>query len=307
VTSDEDEQAPEGAPFTRQDLFSLLGALGALLTLATATMYYFGWRRSDVQARAMEMDVTMFGFSTQDYVLRGISSLYAPLLVLGVLVIGWLGAHRLVLRALASPRLQGRRRTRVLTGLRWTSVIAATIAIACVLYTWEGAGAAPRWPVPAVSRAIGTWRWTVPALLVVATLTALYASWIHRHLTRDRSRPPTWSTALVGVVVVGAVALGLFWVLEDYAGTIGRRNAELLAQQVMTMPRASVISPTALHIEADGVTEEEIEGGAFKTTGLRLLARSGGKMILLHDGWSPRTGTVIIVADSDELLWQLTR
>ena len=51
-----------------------LGALGALLTLATATMYYFGWRRSDVQARAMEMDVTMFGFTTQDYVLRGISS-----------------------------------------------------------------------------------------------------------------------------------------------------------------------------------------------------------------------------------------
>ena len=110
---------------------------------------------------------------------------------------------------------------------------------------------------------------------------------------------------LVGVVVVGAVALGLFWVLEDYAGTIGRRNAELLAQQVMTLPRASAISPTALHIEAAGVTEEEIEGGAFETTGLRLLARSGDKTLLLHDGWSPRTGTVIIVADSDEFLWQL--
>ena len=175
MTGVEDEQAPDGAPFTRQDLFSLLGALGALLTLATATMYYFGWRRSDVQARAMEMDVTMFGFSTQDYVLRGISSLYAPVLVLGALVIGWLGVHKLVVRALASPRLQGKRRARVLAGLRWTSVIAATIAIACVLYTWEGAGAAPRWPVPPISRAVGTWRWTVPALLVVATLIALYA------------------------------------------------------------------------------------------------------------------------------------
>ena len=28
-----DEQAPAPAPFTRQDLFSFLGALGALLTL----------------------------------------------------------------------------------------------------------------------------------------------------------------------------------------------------------------------------------------------------------------------------------
>ena len=36
----------------------------AVITVVTAVMLYFSWRtRSDVQARAMEIDVTLFGFS----------------------------------------------------------------------------------------------------------------------------------------------------------------------------------------------------------------------------------------------------
>jgi hypothetical protein len=45
----------------------------------------------------------------------------------------------------------------------------------------------------------------------------------------------------------------------------------------------------------------------YRTTGLRLLARSGGRMLLVHDGWNPRTGTVIVVPDSNELVWQFSR
>ena len=55
------------------------------------------------------------------------------------------------------------------------------------------------------------------------------------------------------------------------------------------------------------MTEEHVSGGGYRTTGLRLLARSGGRIILLHDGWSPATGTVIVVPDSDELIWQFRR
>jgi hypothetical protein len=301
------EQPSASAPLSRQDLFAFLGALGAFVTLGTATMYYFGWRRSDVQAQAMEMDVSLFGFSTQDYVLRGLSSLYPPLLVLGALIAGWLGVHELVVRSLMSPRLQGPLRGRVVVWLRWTTVVAVAVAIVCVLYTWEGSTAAPRWPVIPIGRAIGTWRWTVPALLVVATLSAIYAAWIRRQLTNHRRGPYTWRTVLLAVVVVSTVLLGVFWVLEDYAVTIGRRNAELVGRRVVTLPRATVVSPTSLHIEAAGVIEEELDDGVFKTSGLRLLARSGGKIILLHDGWSPGTGTVIVVADSEEFVWQFQR
>ncbi len=227
MSSDADGQAPAPAPFTRHDLFSFLGALGALLTLATATMYYFGWRRSDVQARAMEMDVTMFGFTTQDYVLRGISSLYAPLLVLGALVIGWLGVHKLVVRGtrVASPpgaaACSRARRTPLDVGDRRDR----RDRMRPVHLGGRGSGATvadttdqPSGRHVAVDRA-GPARRRDPdhALRRVDPPPAR---------PRDQSRQATWSTVLVGVVVVGAVALGLFWVLEDYAGTIGRRNAE---------------------------------------------------------------------------------
>ena len=73
-----------------------LGALGAILTLVTAVMFYFGWRRSDVQAREMSIDVSLFGFSSQDYVLRSISALYLPLLVIFGLGLAWVAVPRVV-------------------------------------------------------------------------------------------------------------------------------------------------------------------------------------------------------------------
>jgi len=45
----------------------------------------------------------------------------------------------------------------------------------------------------------------------------------------------------------------------------------------------------------------------YRTTGLRLLARSGGKVLLVHDGWSPRTGDVIVLSDDDQLGWEFSR
>ena len=79
MTATPPSHPPRG--LTRQDVFSALGALGAILTLVTAVLFYFGWRRSDVQAREMSIDVSLFGYSSQDYVLRSISSLYLPLLM----------------------------------------------------------------------------------------------------------------------------------------------------------------------------------------------------------------------------------
>ena len=45
----------------------------------------------------------------------------------------------------------------------------------------------------------------------------------------------------------------------------------------------------------------------YRTAGLRLLARSGGKVRLVHDGWHLRTGAVIALADSDDLAWEFSR
>ena len=87
-------EQPSPSRFSREEVLSILGALGAIITVVAAVMFYFGWRRSDAQARAMGIDVSLFGFSSQDYVLRSISSLYIPLLVAFGLMLLWVWAHR---------------------------------------------------------------------------------------------------------------------------------------------------------------------------------------------------------------------
>src|SRR4051812_24496015 len=83
---------------------SILGALttfGPPVTIVTALMLYFGWARSQRQAQAMGVDVSLFGYSTQDYVLRSISTLYIPMVVTAAGALGWLAVHRRVKEQLA--------------------------------------------------------------------------------------------------------------------------------------------------------------------------------------------------------------
>jgi hypothetical protein len=73
------------------------------------------------------------------------------------------------------------------------------------------------------------------------------------------------------------------------------------------LPSAELTSSVPLGLDAPGVEESRVDvlGDAdrYRTTGLRLLARASGKIILLHDGWSPTTGSVIVLADSDDFVW----
>jgi hypothetical protein len=67
-----------------KSLLSVLASVGLPVTLISALMLYFGWARTDQQARYMGLDVSLFGFTAQDYILRSISTLFVPLLVLGI-------------------------------------------------------------------------------------------------------------------------------------------------------------------------------------------------------------------------------
>jgi hypothetical protein len=299
---------------TRQDVFAVLGALGAILTLITAVMFYFGWRRSDVQAREMSIDVSLFGFSSQDYVLRSISSLYLPVLVVFGLVLAWLWMHGHAVRLVHSELFANEHsRQRALVATRWVAAVAALVATSSVLFALAAGTRSPPWPVAPVAGALEDRQWVVPCVLVVATLTATYIRWIHRQIapsgpTGGRPGP---QAVLAALLLAGTVALGGFWMLEEYATAVGRGYAQDLAASVDALPRVTVLSPAPLSIEAEGVAEERVDvpGGSvrYRTNGLRLLARSGGKVLLLHDRWTPATGTVIVLADSDELVWQFSR
>jgi hypothetical protein len=310
VTTTDEEPPPPGV--TRQDVFAVLGALGAIVTVIAAVMFYFGWRRSDVQAQTMGIDVSLFGFSSQDYVLRSISSLYLPLLVVFALVIAWTWLHGEVTNRLRSDGRTPARRDEMVAATQWGAVGATLVAALCLLFTAATGFRSPPWPVPSLMRLLDDRRWVVPLVLVVATLVATYLWWIHGQLAP--SRPPRtrslWQKIVPVLLVAATVGLGSFWMLGEYAAAVGRGYAREIAASVDRLPHAAVMSTAPLGIGIKGVVEERVQvGGAsrYRTTGLRLLGRSGGKVLLLQEGWRIGTGAVIVLPDSNDLAWVFTR
>ena len=307
------EPAPSTG-LTRQDVFSVLGALGAIITLSAAVMFYFGWRRSDVQARAMSIDVSLFGFSSQDYVLRSISSLYVPLLVILGLGLLWVWCHLRLTHLLRSDWIdRGTNRARLAGAAQIVLVAGAALAAACVVFSaLVGRQSAP-WPIDPMAEVLARREWVVPLVLLMSTTLAAYAGWLRRQVIgrRGPTSSALWVTVLPPALIVATAALAGFWLLEEYAASVGRDYAEDVAAGVGRLPHAVVTSATPLGLQAPGVVEQlvtETEGAErYRTTGLRLLARSGGKVLLLHDGWTPATGTVIVLADTDDLAWEFSR
>jgi hypothetical protein len=256
-------------------------------------MIYFGWARSDTQAREMGLDVSLFGYSTQEYVLNSISTLYLPLLFVAGLALGGLAAHRRVDAAL--------RRTEARSVLRKSgraALVAGFVAIGLAL----------------VAAAIARDVVDLFAPLVVAggTVVAAYGAWL-RATTRDTVATfaqPAWHRALRMLLVGGVVTAALFWSVSDFAIIVGRGYALQVQASVPNLPRVTAFSSAPLGLEAPGVVETPItEGGKvhYRTTGLRLLTGSGRRMFLLHDGWRVGDGTVIVLPDNDQIRWQFSR
>lgn len=278
---------------------SVLTTLGPPLTIATALMFYFGWARSNTQARFMGLDVSLFGFSTQDYVLQSISTLYIPLLATAALTLGWLALHQRIAHALGRPSSRPALRTAGRVALGFGLLVAAGAVLAVTLN---------RNRAPLV----------VPIVLAAGTAIAAYGGWLagaagHPH-TPIPTVPP-WQRALRVLLVGSVITLALFWEVSKYAGVVGRGYALEIARTVPELPRATVFSATPLGIEAPGVREERLTIGSdagkdtlrYRTTGLRFLVRSGGRMFLLHDGWTPQQGTVIVLPDNEQVRWQFSR
>lgn len=276
-------------PTSLQSALSVLGTLGPPLTVVTALMLYFGWARTDQQARSMGLDASLFGFSTQDYVLRSVTTLFIPLLAAAGLALGWLALHRRVVARL------DRRRTR--------DIGAATFAVGLVAV----GGALV---VAAVDR---EWVPLAPPLVIaLGTATAVYGRWVVRAASGGRpdETGTAWQRVLRALAIGSVISLALFWELKTYADVVGRGYAVQIARTVQSLPHATAISEAPLGIEAPGVVVEEFtEGGktGYRTTGLRLLVRSGGHLFLLHDRWTPHQGTVVVLPDDEDVRWQFSR
>ena len=241
----------------------------------------------------MGIEVSLFHFSAQDYVLRSISTLFVPLLVAGAVGIAWLELHRRVSAAVGSTE----RRRAVRVAGRMTVCVGIATAIGGVVL----AAMKLHWPLGSV---------VFPLLLAGGTAFAAYG----RQLIRLGSEPAApessvarWQTVLQNLLVGVVIAIAVFWAVGEYAGIVGRGIGQDIERRVSALPKATAISETPLGIDAPNVRTSEISVGPetlYRTTGLRLLGESGGRLFLLNDGWSRRGGSIIVLEEDKSVRWQ---
>ncbi|MDR6505651.1 hypothetical protein [Arthrobacter oryzae] len=259
----------------------MLAVIGPPLTISTALLVYFGWARTDAQAKAMGLDVSLFGYTVQDFVLRSIPSLFIPLVWLLIVAVLWLALDRFLDGHLAAGRAAGIRR------------LAAVILIAglgCAAAMWLVVILQPERTVL-----------FVPYIMAAGVLLAAWGLSLWRRSTEGPGRSiAALSRGSEKTLIFCLVSLLLFWGTSDYAQALGRGLAVSYEQRSMLLPTAVVYSKDRLGISAPNVREQSsgtAEQPVYQYTGLRLLVVSGGRIFLLNEGWTLRSGKVVVLRD----------
>jgi hypothetical protein len=271
----------------------ILGFL-ANVTVLTALLVYFGWRRSATQAERLGIAESILGMSTRDYVLRSVRPVLVLLVGVGVAGLAWVMLDRwlvkLVRSAAGQPGSEGRKDRRLVWVLRALSV--AWIVLPALV-----------WLTGLVSPALAFVLF--PVSIGTGVLLILYVT----HLRQLDSKPDeatrrrNLALQLSGVLLVGVC---LFWTAANYAHVQGLQLARYIVDSIDRLPGVVIYSKGRLHLDGPGVVETKLSGAEgdlrYRYGGLRLLEHTGGKYFLLSDGWTTTYGVVFVLADDDDSL-----
>jgi len=260
--------------------FKGISAVVAPTSAVTALLYYFGWTRTSIEAKQLGLDESVLGYSTQDYLLRSMSSMLAPLVIGLVATLAGLSFHALFMawvRRVADPAdpVRGDRR---LLG-RIVAVIAGTGLAVLALGT---AGTQKGQPshVLYVVAPVGV---TVGIMLVVYALN-LYRNVLTAHYPRAAATTTFEGFgALVATSIVMLLLVSLFWNVSHYAVVKGLTLAATMEARLPKQPGVIIYSAKRLYLQAPVVeTRLEPENAAYNYaySGLKLLFRSDHRYFL---------------------------
>jgi len=256
------------------------GGLLANVTVVTALLVYFGWRRSETQAQRLGVDESILGMSTRDYVIRSIGPVLALLIGVAVAGLAWVWLDRHLVKWVAT-----RRRDR-----------GSTLVLFVLSVAW--------FVLPVVVVALGyVWRpgayVLFPASIGAGVLLMLYGGRLRQQLYGTQRPNQALTQAFVAVIVAAC----LFWTASNYAEVLGNSLADSFSRNVDRRTGVVVYSERRLYIDAPGAAESKLaadeEAYRYRYTGLRLLEHTGGTYFLISDQWSPRYGVVIALKDAD--------
>ncbi|WP_328410158.1 hypothetical protein [Nocardia sp. NBC_00403] len=282
---------------------SVIGALLSQVAFVTGVLYYFGWAYSHAYFAYFGVDAGALGFTTQEYVLRSVNSLFRPgmftLLAVLVLLAGrWL------------PELHARwsRRPRR-TLRRWVGVtgaigVALTVAVVIAMF------------VPTnVAGPVGIY---APFVLLAGMVCSGFASrlrWKYRsllgiHAPRTAADVVASKTRMLVLIAIGMVAY--VWAVAAYADRRGLDDAQRAASDhFIDKPSVLLFSVDRLGIDGAGAQVGEImmpgEKYRYVYSGLWLLARTTDRYYLLPQLWQAKTDRVFVIKDGDTIRIDIAR
>ena len=266
----------------------LIATVGSPIAIATGLLFYFGWVRASVQARALGYDTAILDWTIQDYILRSINVLYIPMMALLVLalLLTWLH-QRLVVPMVTSDRPAG--------GATWLPR-----ALKASWLLWVPVGVA----LAVVSASLSGL--VLAATITLALLCAVYGDLLERRV-HGSSRT---SSAVIGLILV-LLACSLFWDVERLARIMGEGYAAEIVANPQRLLAVTIYSPKSLEIDADGVVETRLgtseSAYRYRYDGLRLVQRSGNRYLLMSERWDERTSRIIVLRDTDAIRLEFAR
>jgi hypothetical protein len=273
------------------------------VTLITGLLFYFGWTRVHFQATDMGQSEDIYGYSTVDYVLRSVDSLFFPLLVLVMLAILLVLGHRWVVRAMRddSPAwLPGAAMTLIIGGLV-VCVISVVLALGLITVpTPEGE----------MSRLFKCVFVGAPLAIGLGVLAVAYGGWLRSQVKgADVDQGPWWQRVFLSGALTIFAALILFWTVGNYAQVRGFELAEWTLGNYRSFPGVEVHSARDIGLSATAKMTRSVDPDVeypFAYTCLRLLDHVAGVWYLMPDNWDDNSRLVILREDPSlrfELVW----
>ena len=257
-----------------------VSAIIAPATLLTGIAFYFGWQRVRSFDEYFGLNPGAVGLSTRDYVLNSLGTLFLPVVVVLIALIVFAVGHAYATDA----QRTGRRSPATLHRISHVSLVGGVL-----LLVFGGLAAFTVFP------------FHTPYL--IATLFPAAGVLLIAHAVDQRERlrgdPPLSTAARVFVALF--VAVCLFWAAGLYAETVGRNQAAALARNLDELPAVTLSSSSDLGLNTfgDNSVTESVGSTGHTYSGLRLLAVDNGTMWLLPQGWTPASGRLFAVRESD--------
>ncbi|MCO6008606.1 hypothetical protein NE236_26895 [Actinoallomurus purpureus] len=277
------------------EILRWLVGIVANATVLTALLVFFGWQRNDAQSQALGFDESILGMSTRDYLLRSVPPMLVLLLIIAGCGMVWLWWDDRLVRRIRTRGPDDRvvRWTLRILPFAWLILPGPIRILGPVWYVWR----------PAAFVAF-------PLSIGASALLLLYAAHL-RSMLPEATEPTPGRAPLLRAFTAIVVGVALFWGTSNYATVQGYAMADRFATHIGDLTRVVVYSPKRLYLTAPGVTETTLTDAKaayrYRYTGLRLNLHTGGHYVLVSDGWTPKHGVVMLIADDDPVRLEFVR